>query len=209
MDGEAASRVEAVQGTYENMPGFLGVLSDGSQVSLIVEAETVVDWEKRVAQTDLHVMASCVPSELVAAAKWSVLGSDYSGGGFSTVLYDVFTDSVVITTTLDPDSVREAINDRLPAGAAPFSNSDVNADSALRVESAAAGSVGRKTRSADTPPFFGGGRIELPDGGCSTGFYISSVSNGTVMVTAGHCGINGDAVLNGNLSRTLGSVSGP
>jgi hypothetical protein len=74
--------------------------------------------------------------------------------------------------------------------------------------------VSRAGRTNNTSPFYGGGKINVsvPQGLnlCTTGFYISSSSNGTVMVIAGHCseGLNSRAVWNGNNSAQIGNTEG-
>ncbi|BCJ70377.1 hypothetical protein [Polymorphospora rubra] len=52
------------------------------------------------------------------------------------------------------------------------------------------------SRQADTPNYYGGGRFWSPGGGCSTGFAIN-VGGSQQMLTAGHCGENGQTVTTG------------
>ncbi|MFG2054347.1 hypothetical protein ACGFI9_09960 [Micromonospora sp. NPDC048930] len=60
-------------------------------------------------------------------------------------------------------------------------------------------------RQADIPNYYGGGRFWSPVGGCSTGFAINTA--GTVrMLTAGHCGENGQAVTTG-AGVNMGTIS--
>lgn len=63
-------------------------------------------------------------------------------------------------------------------------------------------------RGDDSPPFFGGAKINSPNGPCSSAFawYITSSST-YAMLTAGHCAYNGGTVYNGNSSYTMGSVT--
>jgi hypothetical protein len=51
-------------------------------------------------------------------------------------------------------------------------------------------------RQADTPNYYGGGRFWSPVGGCSTGFAITTAGTSR-MLTAGHCGENGQSVTTG------------
>ena len=49
------------------------------------------------------------------------------------------------------------------------------------------------TRDGDWSPFYGGARINVPVGGCSTGFSWTSGGN-SMMLSAGHCAPNGGSV---------------
>lgn len=60
-------------------------------------------------------------------------------------------------------------------------------------------------RQADTPNYYGGGRFWSPGGGCTTGFSIN-VGGGQNMLTAGHCGENGQSVTTG-ASVTMGTIN--
>jgi hypothetical protein len=63
------------------------------------------------------------------------------------------------------------------------------------------------SRVDDSPPFWGGGRLVNGRTGsqCSTGFAIASRVNGArSMLTAGHCGVNGDAQYTGTRRYLVG-----
>lgn len=65
--------------------------------------------------------------------------------------------------------------------------------------------VAAYSRQADIPNYYGGGRFWSPVGGCSTGFAINT--GGTVrMLTAGHCGENGQSVTTG-AGAAMGTIS--
>ena len=69
------------------------------------------------------------------------------------------------------------------------------------------------SRQLSTAPHYGGATFLKPLGGgsysfCTTGFTITGGRVGKRMLTAGHCGDNGDTVYNGGGATVMGTVSG-
>ena len=58
-----------------------------------------------------------------------------------------------------------------------------------------------QTRLIDSPPWYGGNRINLSTGGfCTSGFSVREVATGTTgIITAGHCGVVGTVARNNNV----------
>jgi hypothetical protein len=128
--------------------------------------------------------------------------------------YDGLRDRVFVESTEPVDEVQQGVAEALDRRGADQGVADIAlADGSLRIRLREAGHVRQANRGSDTAPFFGGGRIRVavPGGraNCSTGFYLNSATNGTVMVTAGLCSdANGADVDNGNLSADLGAIEG-
>lgn len=204
LKGAIADRLETLQEDQADEPGFLGVAYGGERYWIFVDQDAVARFQDGIAGTGVQVVAGCVSTELIDKTMRALEASPRRGSGdFSSVTYDVFTDSLNIVTTEPADQVRSRI------AAVDPEASKLEAQGALRVTTAEAGAVQRLAgRLADTPPFFGGGRICTDTGACSTGFYIDSATRGTVMLTAGHCGVNGDPVLNGNEQLVVGLIEG-
>lgn len=201
LTGEAADRLENLQSRYEEAPGFLGVVSAGGEAWVVVDP--TVDrafWEQGVASAGAaHLAVGCVHAEAVEEVKALVAAAAHGRDDFSSVSYNVFTDSVDVITSLDAASLADELG----------AKGDFELTSMVRVVESEAGSVSRMAgRLADTAPFFGGARISLPLGGCSTGFYLNSATRGTVMLTAGHCASNGTTVRNWNDTLTVGVIEG-
>jgi hypothetical protein len=69
------------------------------------------------------------------------------------------------------------------------------------------------SRQVSSPPHYGGAAFTKPLGDgyysfCTTGFTINHPRAGKRMLTAGHCGDNGDTVYNGTGATVMGTVSG-
>jgi hypothetical protein len=69
VEGAAADTLEGLQATYENDPGFLGVVHDGKQAVIVVESGRVLEWQARMAPLGVAVAVSCVDPELLAAVQ--------------------------------------------------------------------------------------------------------------------------------------------
>lgn len=199
MTGPTADKVEELQGRYEDEPGFRGVVSSGDEFWVVVDEVSAESLMKQLSSDGIQVALSCVDSGLIKSAKSAVSDAAMAPGDYSSVGYNVLTDSVDVITTLDPIWVTNRIGDAAS-----------KAGSTLRIQTSDKGGVNRSAgRLADTEPFFGGGRIHISGNGCSTGFYINSTTRGTVMLTAGHCtASDGVTVWNGSDTLTLGTIEG-
>jgi hypothetical protein len=206
VSGDDADVLEALQAKYEGFDGFLAVVHDGRSPAIVVDRESLIAWKGRVTRDEANVVPSCVPTGLLAAAKDATRAMRFDVGEFAAVAYDAITDAVIVQSTRPDAVVRSAVEaagaDRLDAGAS------------LRTDRFASGAVSRLGSYNDFAPFYGGARIYVALGGgyygeCSTGFYLDSATNGTVMLTAGHCAeVNGHPVWNGDFSVQIGNIEG-
>lgn len=62
------------------------------------------------------------------------------------------------------------------------------------------------SRKSDTPPFWGGAGIAIRGGICTAGYAVQDGSGTRFMVTAGHCGADGDAVTTENGGLPFGII---
>lgn len=202
LTGKAADLVEVTSASYPETKGIRGVVFDGIDAVVIGAPESVPALEATVAMASVRVATSCVASDLLDAARAAVEGLNVGEDGFASVGYDALQDSVHVLTTLPTAEVIDAME-----GIHPNSAKQALERGTLRIEAAKSGDVSLASRNADTSPFWGGARILTNVGSCSTGFYVNSTTNGTAMVTAGHCfnGLNGKNVTNGNGSASLGT----
>ncbi|GAA2700584.1 hypothetical protein ACFY2R_07900 [Micromonospora olivasterospora] len=100
---------------------------------------------------------------------------------------------VGVSPKVDGSGVQVTVSgDTARVGAAPAVRDSGVAVSIVRGEQP----VATYDRQADIPNYYGGGRFWSPVGGCSTGFAIN-VGGAQQMITAGHCGENGQAVTTG------------
>lgn len=208
MTGKNAEETERLQALYEEQPGFLGVVRGGGQFWVIVDSN-VEAWADKVADEGATVVSSCVQTGVLDSAKKVISDATHDSGEFSSVAYNVFTDSVELATTLDVGLIRDAVGDEFQkTTGALLDLALANADLVI-VASAPSADNRLAGRLTDTTPFYGGAKVIYPNGsGCSTGFHINSGTNGTVMVTAGHCGTNGSVLVNGQGSIVVGTVEG-
>jgi hypothetical protein len=207
LTGETADEAERLQAMYEDEAGFLAVVFGESTFWVIVDDANLGPWADEVAGDGVVVVSSCVMSDVADSARAAIAEVTHSAGQFSSVAYNAHTDSVELITTEDPVAMRNEVASRL--GQARGASEDAAfADADLQIVEAEASAATRLGRLNDTAPFWGGGKLIYPDGNCSTGFYINSATNGTVMVTAGHCGASGTTVWNGDNTLVVGVVEG-
>lgn len=214
LSGAPADSIERLQAKYENVPGFRSVVYDGQAAVVVVEARALEEWADLIDKT-VRVAPSCVSEDLIEAAAAVVRDLDLGEDESAVSGYDALVDAAFVLSAR-PDSEIEAALDRSFASSG---GSDQilksRASGLLRLRQIQLGPV-RSTRNADTSPHWGGARTRTSLGGgliglCTTGFYINSATNGTAMVTAGHCandGQNGLTVRNGDASVVMGTTEG-
>jgi streptogrisin B len=143
----------------------------------------------------------------VRGAKDAITSQKLGTDEWASSGYDALTDSVVVQTTNQLDTAR-ALDVTLAEAAGTATFASARDSGTLRIHEMPRGSV-RKGRLNDLSPFRGGAKIETDLGFCSTGVYINSATQGTVMVTAGHCTLgNGNTIFNGNFTSQLGTTEG-
>lgn len=121
----------------------------------------------------VRVVESCVSVEELAQALENVNELKHGPLDTTGIGYSLYTDRIVVTTTLDAESVVATL--RVPeqlviAGSVEPGVSD-----------------GRLTRTSDAAPHKGGAVISNGSGDCSSGFTVRSGST-RYSTTAGHCG---------------------
>jgi hypothetical protein len=199
LTGDRADQAEALQAKYENDSGFLGVVVSREEFRVVVDAGTSTNLRDRLRAAGIAAALSCVDSELVDRAKSAFEKTAFSQGEFSSVAYNVLTDSVDIITTLQPDEVNALLGLDATSGTGGV----------VRITHAREDSLRRLAgRLSDSEPFWGGAKVQTASAACSTGFYINSTTRGTVMLTAGHCFSNGQTIKNGDNSLTVGVLEG-
>lgn len=204
VSGHRADILEALQSEFEDAPGFRGVLAtaDGSY-SIVVEPGTGEDWGIRASTAGANVIESCVDTSIVDEARKLITSLDYGSKDYSAAGYDVLLDAVSVRSSLALDAIKNAMS------SAKGGNVETAiADRTLRIDTGQPGEIGRLGRLNDGSPFWGGAKVIIAGGGCSTGIYINSSTNGTAMVTAGHCGLNGNEAWNGNDTLLVGTMEG-
>ena len=209
--GQRADLGEELQGEYQGIPGFRVVVHDADGPVVIVDPARLGEWKERMAETGVRVAPSCVSETLIVVAQAAVSRLLMGEGDFGSAGYDAITDAVTVDSTFPIDEVLGAIESALGGTTPTAGEADVTRVQITRSER---GSVSRASRTDDAPDFYGGAKIQIDIGTgstfkCTTGFYINSASNGTVMLTAGHCSNYGTwplTVYNGNVTYTLGST---
>jgi hypothetical protein len=208
LGGPIADELERFQETYQNDEGFRSVVFDGDSPIIVVDSALLDQWQKRIGGA-ARVVASCVPANLVSVALGSIEDVDVREGQYAAAGYDALVDAVRVVTPGDVEDASTLILDA--AGIDPQAGK-ASASELLRVIHTDGGTP-RLSRTADSSPFWGGAKTRIERNGnlygfCSSGFYVSSATFGTAMLTAGHCGINSDVVRNGNDTATVGAIEG-
>lgn len=208
LTGDAADQIEELQGKYEDNEGFRAAVFDGKSAALVVEAGTVAAWSTRLENTGVGVYASCVDPRLLDALPEAAQAIERGPDDFVTAGYSALLDAAVFRTSVSTDAVLTALQ-RVDSSLSLTSSTDGQLRVHSHDASIAAPAAGRYN---DSSPYWGGAKIYVDIGGgfakaCTTGFQINSSTNGTVMVTAGHCSMNDNnlVALNG---RTTWNGSG-
>ncbi|MFN8517920.1 MAG: hypothetical protein U0667_00710 [Chloroflexota bacterium] len=210
LDGAAADVLEAHQAKYEATDGFRAVVFDGRDVTVVVDDRFLAAWRERLAGSDVRAAPSCVGQDVIDAASQALRTFNYGPGDFASAGYDALSDAVIVHATFDTQDVVRALEAAASVRRPSDYVADARRDETLRLRKNERGDATRSSRTSDSSPFRGGARIHIGNAGCTTGFYIDSNTNGTVMVTAGHCsnGNNGRTVWNGNDSEQVGTTEG-
>ncbi|MEV0427277.1 hypothetical protein [Micromonospora sp. NPDC050495] len=186
---QAATRVAAVKGA-----GFAGIVAAPENRELRVYWKGDAGARVRALVRDLN---RTVPVRLVPAR--------YSEADLAATARKLATVPDVASVVPRVDGSGVQVVARAPKLAKVRATRAVR-DSAVVVSVVAGDApVATYTRQADIPNYYGGGRFWSPTGGCSTGFAINTA--GTVrMLTAGHCGENGQSVTTG-AGAAMGTIS--
>jgi hypothetical protein len=94
--GAAADRMEQLQGDNEDVPGFMGVVHDGSDGIVVVDRRFLSEWTQRGAAKGFRVAPSCVDPRLVEAVQEVVAAMPQASGSLVSSGYDAVADSVYV-----------------------------------------------------------------------------------------------------------------
>lgn len=113
VDGGAADALEDLQGTYENEPGFLGVVHDGVKPVVVVDAGRLAEWRARVAPRGIAIAPSCVDTRLLAAVLAALPRIDTPENRAISAGYDVLDDAITVRG-VERDDLIAALDEVLP-----------------------------------------------------------------------------------------------
>jgi hypothetical protein len=128
--GAAADTLEQLQGTYEQDPGFLAVVFDGTKPIVIVERAALAGWQLRLAASGVAVAPSCVDPGLLAAVR-AVVPTVAPPDGITSVGYNGLDDTIDVLG-IDADTLVTALEKR-QAGSGSAAR-DAIADGTLRID---------------------------------------------------------------------------
>jgi hypothetical protein len=112
--GTVADELERLQGTYQEDPGFLAVVFDGTKSVLIVETARLPEWQRRLAPGGVAVARSCVNPGLLAAVH-AVLPVVGPPDGIVSAGYNALDDSIDVMG-VDADTLVAALDAHAAGG---------------------------------------------------------------------------------------------
>jgi hypothetical protein len=113
LDGPAAHALEQLQTTYERQPGFLAVVFDGQEPTLVVDARLLPVWQLKLGPKGVAVAPSCIDTTVLAAVK-AALPAVAPSDGVVSVGYDALSDAINIVG-IDSDTLLVALARSDPA----------------------------------------------------------------------------------------------
>lgn len=113
VDGAAADTLEELQGTYQNDPGFLGVVHDGRKAVIVVESGRLLEWHARMAPLGVAVAMSCVDPGLLASVQAALPLISEREEGVMSAGYDVLDDAITVLG-VDPDELVRTLDEIAP-----------------------------------------------------------------------------------------------
>jgi hypothetical protein len=129
--GAPADALEQLQGTYEQDPGFLAVVFDGTKPIVIVEAARLAEWQLRLAPHGVAAARSCVDPALLAAVHAVLPMVRPQAGMIITAGYDGLDDSIFVIG-IDADTLVSTLDKQSPGtGSAALA---AIADGTLRID---------------------------------------------------------------------------
>jgi len=178
-DAQSNLQLEKYMSTLSDTVGVLQVdLLDG-ELAVYVARDADVDLQALealrpgAADMALALHPSCVSSADIVVAKANAAKARLHGDEFITVGYSQQIDRILVTTTLDQQTVFDLLG------------VDPDLISVATIEPSPDG--GRLSRTADVTPHYGGAQIHNSDSYCSSGFSVTG-SGEDFSITAGHCG---------------------
>lgn len=130
--GAAADTLEQLQGTYEQDPGFLAVVFDGTKPIVIVERAALTGWQLRLAASGMAVAPSCVDPGLLAAVH-EVLPTVAPADRIVSAGYNALDDTIDVLG-IDADTLVAALEEFQAGSGGPARNAI--AEGTLRIDPA-------------------------------------------------------------------------
>jgi hypothetical protein len=106
VDGLAADELEMLQGRFEGMPGFLGVVNDGHGSVIVVDVAMLLGWQQRMSGSGVSVARSCIDPSLLRTVKASLGVIKPRQGGIVAAGYDALKDTITVTGTTREELLR-------------------------------------------------------------------------------------------------------
>lgn len=111
--GAAADALEQLQGTYEEDPGFLGVVWDGHRGVIVIESSQLLAWHARMQPLGIAVAPSCVDPEILATVQAVLPRVSEQQDGFTSAGYDALDDAITVVG-VDADVLITAMEEVRP-----------------------------------------------------------------------------------------------
>lgn len=96
LQGRDADTLERLGGTYQDEPGVLGVVWDGHQGVVVVEAGKLIAWQARLAPLGIAVARSCVDPTLLATVRAAFGRIPVPEGTMISGGYDALHDAISV-----------------------------------------------------------------------------------------------------------------
>ena|SRR5436190_13256806 len=108
LTGGPADTVELLQRTYQNDPGFLAVVFDGTKAVVVVESAMLSVWQARLAPSGVAVAPSCVDPTVIHAVDQAMSTLVVPSGMIASGGYDALADAITVLG-IDQDTLIAAI----------------------------------------------------------------------------------------------------
>jgi hypothetical protein len=122
--GQPADVLEEVQAGFENEPGFLAVVYDGTRAVIVVDSGLLTDWQALLQATDIGVAPSCINTSLLEGVMAVLQVVRPRGGGVSAG-YDALDDTIKVNG-VDANTLVSALDQWSPGTGAAATAAIVN-----------------------------------------------------------------------------------
>jgi hypothetical protein len=112
LTGAPADALERLQGIYEDDPGFLAVVFDGTEPIVVVDSSMLAEWQDWLAPSGVAVAPSCIDPTLLASVH-AVLPAVRPPNGGVIAGYDALNDAVMVRG-VDADTLVAALEEWSP-----------------------------------------------------------------------------------------------
>jgi hypothetical protein len=115
LTGAPADALERLGAMYQDDPGYLAVVFDGTKVAVIVESDMLSVWQARRAPSGVAVARSCVDPGLIRAVDQAMSKVAAPPGMIVSSGYDALADAIMVIG-VDQDTLVAAIRQVSEAG---------------------------------------------------------------------------------------------